>query len=304
MVASAASIDKQFWSLVWPQLKAGAWRCELQPQPPTLLAATAAAAAGGDAADHISDEGADDVVAADAGCSGSSSSNSSNNASNSLNTHLLSPTSNVHDNSSNTNSSRGINGVERSRGRSRRDSAAPVSAVVEGGPAAAAAAAALSPPPPPPRPPPLSTAAADLPASPVFYPPAPGVASEALEEAMRRNLPADGSAGDERLERLEGISAVIELLQQVPGYPGTTSFGTAPNVDAVAAAARAVLVRTPPSSAGSGRSKPAGAPVFTRREVRFCLLLVGCAQSLQYPFLIVYVACIDTDLLSGSVCCC
>ena len=274
MAASAANVDKQFWSLVWPQLKAGAWRYELQPQPAAAAAAAAAGATtgGAAAADHISDGGAYGVAAAGAASSSSSSSNSSSNSTNSsLGIDLTAPTGTI-----TNSSSRETNGGERSRGRSRRDSAVPLSVVVEEKEAAAAAAAATaaaapSPRPPPSRPPPISTAEAETPASPVFFPPAPGVASEALEEAMRRNLPADGSAGDERLDRLEGISAVIELLQQVPGYPGTTSFGMAPNVDAVAAAARAVLVRTPPS--GSARQRLAGTAASSRREVCVCLVL-------------------------------
>lgn len=71
---------------------------------------------------------------------------------------------------------------------------------------------------------------------------------------MRRSAPADGSLDDERLDRLVGVDAVIELLQQVPGYPGTTSSGII-NFDAVAAAARGVLARTPspPAKAATTR---------------------------------------------------
>ncbi|CAB1113455.1 unnamed protein product [Ectocarpus sp. CCAP 1310/34] len=88
----------------------------------------------------------------------------------------------------------------------------------------------------------------------VFFPPPVGEASEALEEAMRRAAPADGSLDEERPDRLVGVTSVIELLQQVAGYPGpTTSLGII-NFDAVAAAARGVLVRTPsPLKSGSGR---------------------------------------------------
>lgn len=145
---------------------------------------------------------------------------------------------------SSSGSADGEGGGDRKRRRGRRDSA--------GEEMAAAAAAA-------------GAAEADEIMCPVFFPPAPGVASEALEEAMRRNLPADGSAGDERLDRLEGIEAVIEVLQQVPGYPGTTSFGMAPNMEAVAAAARAVIVRTPPLEAAAKR--PPEAVAAKRAEV-------------------------------------
>lgn len=75
---------------------------------------------------------------------------------------------------------------------------------------------------------------------PVFFPPPQGVANEALEEAMRRNLPADGSAGAGRPDRFERVDAVIELLTQVPGFPAAMTYGTAPNMEAVAAAAEAV----------------------------------------------------------------
>lgn len=74
---------------------------------------------------------------------------------------------------------------------------------------------------------------------------------------MRRSAPADGSLGEGRLTRLVGVDSVIELLQQVPGYPGTTSFGII-NFDAIAAAARGVLVRTPsPPTSGSRRKDAA-----------------------------------------------
>lgn len=87
----------------------------------------------------------------------------------------------------------------------------------------------------------------------VFFPPPPELANEALEEAMRRNLPADGSAGEERFEFFEGLDAMIELLTQVPGFPGTTSFGGAPDMTAITAAAEAVSVSRPIiSAAGSG----------------------------------------------------
>ncbi|CAN0503288.1 unnamed protein product, partial [Ectocarpus sp. 12 AP-2014] len=64
---------------------------------------------------------------------------------------------------------------------------------------------------------------------------------------------ADGSLDEERPDHLVGVTSVIELLQQVAGYPGpTTSLGII-NFDTVAAAARGVLVRTPsPSKSGSG----------------------------------------------------
>lgn len=96
------------------------------------------------------------------------------------------------------------------------------------------------------------------PKKPVFVPPVVGVASEALEEAMRRSAPADGSLEEERPSRLVGVDAVIELLQQVPGFPGTTTGIV--NFDAVAAAARGVMVRTqsPPPVAENGAA--AGTP--------------------------------------------
>lgn len=96
----------------------------------------------------------------------------------------------------------------------------------------------------------------------VFFPPALGVASEALEEAMRRNLPADGSAGEERLDCFEGVDAIVELLTQVPGFPGAMSFGAATNMDAVAAAAESVSVRAP----AARRRAPARPPSATARE--------------------------------------
>lgn len=78
---------------------------------------------------------------------------------------------------------------------------------------------------------------------PVFFPPARGEASEALEEAIRRQIPADGSAGEDRLNQFEGIDAMIELLTQVPGFPGTTSLAGVPNMDNVARVAEAVSGR-------------------------------------------------------------
>lgn len=78
---------------------------------------------------------------------------------------------------------------------------------------------------------------------PVFFPPAVGVASKDLERVLHRESPPDikASTGN-RIERLEGIDAVVGLLQRVPGYPVTTSSGSVPSMDAVAAVARAVLV--------------------------------------------------------------
>lgn len=117
----------------------------------------------------------------------------------------------------------------------------------------------------------------------VFFPPAVGAASsEALEEAMRRSAPADGSLDEERLDRLMGVDAVIELLQQVPGYPGTTSYGII-NFDAVAAAARGVLVRTPspPTRAAVATGLAAG----TRpAEVSMCLFVLCWVYSTSRSF--------------------
>lgn len=83
---------------------------------------------------------------------------------------------------------------------------------------------------------------------PVFFPPPRGVATGALEEALRRNLPADGSAGARRPDRFEGAEAVMELLSQVPGFPAAMAHGTAPNMEVIAAAAEAISFRpsTPP----------------------------------------------------------
>ena len=82
---------------------------------------------------------------------------------------------------------------------------------------------------------------------PIFFPPAVGVASEGLELALHHDPPPDGEAtSGDRIERLEGIDAVVELLQRVPGYPDTSGAGSVPSMDAVAAVARAVLV--PPAA--------------------------------------------------------
>ena len=75
---------------------------------------------------------------------------------------------------------------------------------------------------------------------------------------MRRSAPADGSLEEERRSRLVGVSAVIELLQQVPGFPGTTTGIV--NFDAVAAAARGVMVRTPSPPTVVENGAEAGAP--------------------------------------------
>lgn len=202
--------DERFWREVWPQLKSGGWRYELQPiRPPRVLLS-----AGGGR--RNSAEGGTTAV------SDLKSSNSNNNEGN----------NNESNNSSSSSSSSSVKDENGDRTRSFRDSC---------------------------------DAEAETKKVPVFFPPALGVASEALEEAMRRNLPADGSAGEERLDRLEGVDVVVELLTQVPGFPGTTSFGAAPSMDAVTAAARAVLVRTPspkqPAAAG------AAVPAAKRAEV-------------------------------------
>lgn len=200
--------NERFWREVWPQLKSGGWRYELQPIRPqrSLLSA------GGGR--RNSAEGDTTAV------SDLKSNNSNNNEGNS------------NESNNNSSSSSSVKDENGERTRSFRDSC---------------------------------DAEAETKKVPVFFPPALGVASEALEEAMRRNLPADGSAGEERLDRLEGVDVVVELLTQVPGFPGTTSFGAAPSMDAVTAAARAVLVRTPspkqPAAAG------AAVPAAKRAEV-------------------------------------
>lgn len=105
------------------------------------------------------------------------------------------------------------------------------------------------------------------PKKPIFIPPVVGVASEALEEAMRRSAPADGSLEGERRNRLVGVNAVIELLQQVSGYPGTTTGIV--NFDAVADAARGVMVRTPSPPTVPRNGVMAGTPA---NEVSLCVL--------------------------------
>lgn len=195
--------DERFWRTVWPQLKSGDWRYELQPvRPPRAVLS-----AGGERRNSAVE-----------GSTAVSDLNGSNNNSSDSN----SSSSSVNDEGNNSDRT----GTRRDSGEAEAETTQKV---------------------------------------PVFFPPPLGVASEALEEAMRRNLPADGSAGEERLDRLEGVDAVVELLTQVPGFPGTTSFGAAPSMDAVAAAARAVLVRTPspkqPAAVG------AAVPVAKRAEV-------------------------------------
>lgn len=105
----------------------------------------------------------------------------------------------------------------------------------------------------------------------VFFPPPCGTANETLEEAMRRNLPADGSAGQDRVDRFQGIDAVVELLTQVPGYHGIAGSYGALNMVAIAAAAEAVSTKrledvavgaAPPAmemvSAGAGTDRKGG----------------------------------------------
>ncbi|CAM9651574.1 unnamed protein product, partial [Ectocarpus sp. 8 AP-2014] len=202
MAASANSKDEtQFWKLVWPPLKNGGWRYELQTPP-------VAADAGSDQSDEASPQT----------CHSS---------------RRTSPrTRNRMTRSSSSSSSSSSTGSSSSSPRRRS-------------PSAAAAAASTG----------VTAGSSQMPGKvTVFFPPPVGEASEALEEAMRRAAPADGSLDEERPDHLVGVTSVIELLQQVAGYPGpTTSLGII-NFDAVAAAARGVLVRTPsPSKSGSGR---------------------------------------------------
>lgn len=92
-----------------------------------------------------------------------------------------------------------------------------------------------------------------------------------------------------------GVNAVIELLQQVPGFPGTTTGIV--NFDAVAAAARGVMVRTlsPPTVVENGVE--AGAPtgeVSTRVLSRQTRIIQGTLE--QLPLL--YYDCCCTQYIA------
>lgn len=137
------------------------------------------------------------------------------------------------------------------------------------------------------------------PKKPVFVPPVVGVASEALEEAMRRSAPADGSLEEERRSRLVGVSAVIELLQQVPGFPGTTTGIV--NFDAVAAAARGVMVRTPSPPTvvenGAGAGTPAGEVSYTCWNAAKRAIIQSTLEQLLHIESLHHCCCISIRLL-------
>lgn len=183
---------RQFWTLVWPHLEAGAWRYDMQPSPRAEEAS----------ADHL--DGRTTAVSAglDAdlnGCDGgivTTRGGDSNSGSRVAITEK---------------DDRGVCGggdsqsSSNSSSQERRDSI------------------------------PL----------PVFFPPAVGVASKDLERVLHQEKTTNVKASTgNRIERLEGIGAVVDLLQRVPGYLVMTSSGSVPSMDAIAAVARAVLVPT------------------------------------------------------------
>lgn len=211
--------EQRFWNQVWPTLKDGGWRYEGGgPEASAAAAAAAAAAAGAGGRSGGSDR-------SDEGRAVTSQTNRRTSSRNRKRTTSYS--SNGSNGSSSSSSGSSDSNCGKSKDVTADVSRREPSAVATEGPVATAPSRGS-----------------------VFFPPAIGEASEALEEAMRRSAPADGSLGDERLDRLVGVDAVIELLQQVPGFPGTTSGIV--NFDAVAAAARGVLIRTPspPRAAG------------------------------------------------------
>lgn len=182
---------RQFWSLVWPHLEAGAWRYDPQPGPRAEEAS----------ADHL--DGRTTAVSAglDAdlnGCDGGIVNTIGDSNSGSL-------VAITEKDDRGVGSGRDIRSSGNSSSRKHRDSI------------------------------PL----------PVFFPPAVGVASKDLECVLHReSLPDVKASTGNRIERLEGIGAVVDLLQRVPGYLVMTSSGSVPSMDAVAAVARAVLVPT------------------------------------------------------------
>lgn len=276
MAASSSNVyvDERFWTLVWPQLQAGGWRCVTnsaartgKTEGTTLPDSAEDGIAAVPGSTKTSD---DDATIATAGAVGTNTvvadqlaAISRNNSSEKRCRNSSTSTTSSNSYSSNRGSSHdGGESKSNCGGPTSRDSFTTGQGRTDGGQEqpredrAAAITSTATPPSSPSTPDNISGATnAENDVPPVFFPPALGLASEALEEAMRRNLPADGSAGDDRLVRVKGIDAVVEILQQVPGYPGTTSFGVSTNMDAVAAAARAVLVRTPPTQAAAARQR-------------------------------------------------